>query len=202
MTNKTATVLDVLKIDDSKLTTEQLQVFYRRTPESKILRRTGKGGSTWKYVSGSYVKQVLNSMFGVEWTFSVDTSLEEAFNVAKITRQCVVKGTLTVPIGDKLVSRTQFGRCDVKFLTEKVNGISIPRIDDFSGLPMTLDFGNDMKGAATDALKKCANELGLFADVYSNDDFLEVKIIEPTIEDVGASEQSKKEILESHGKNS
>jgi len=43
---------------------------------------------------------------------------------------------------------------------------------------MPLDFGNDLKAAATDAKKKCASELGLFADVYSAEDFFQAEIVE------------------------
>ena len=41
-----------------------------------------------------------------------------------------------------------------------------------------LDFGNDLKAAATDAKKKCASELGLFADVYAREDFFEADILD------------------------
>jgi len=36
-----------------------------------------------------------------------------------------------------------------------------------------VDFGNDMKAAATDALKKCASELGIASDVYGTAEYAE-----------------------------
>lgn len=189
---------DILIKKDTALTTKQLQNFYKATPSDKILERPAKGGGVWKYVSGSYVKQTLNSMFGAEWTFNIETTVGEAFEVAKITGQCVVKGILTVPIGGKLISKTQFGRCDVKFKTEydNIKKVKVPAINEYTGQKEPLDFGNDMKGAGTDALKKCANELGLFMDVYSKDDFLEVTVVE-----VGATEDKKDAIVEHHARN-
>ena len=41
---------------------------------------------------------------------------------------------------------------------------------------MPLSIGNDLKSAATDALKKCAAEIGLAADIYNKEDFREVKV--------------------------
>mgnify|MGYP001580904641 CR=1 FL=1 len=187
-----------LLIVGSGLTARQLKIFYTATPEDKIKTRPAKGGDTWKYVSGSYVKQVLNALFGVEWTFEIETSVKDAFEVAKVTGQCVVKGTLTVPIGDKLVRRSQFGRCDVKFKTEWDDTAKkkIVVINEMTGQAEPLDFGNDLKGAGTDALKKCANEIGLFMDIYSNDDFIEVQVA-----DVGATEDQKDAIVNHHVSN-
>ena len=36
-----------------------------------------------------------------------------------------------------------------------------------------LDFGNDLKGAATDSMKKCASMLGIASDVYGKAEFKE-----------------------------
>ena len=38
-----------------------------------------------------------------------------------------------------------------------------------------LDYGNDLKAAATDALKKCASELGIASDIYGSEEFKEIK---------------------------
>ena len=38
-----------------------------------------------------------------------------------------------------------------------------------------VDYGNDLKAATTDALKKCASELGIASDVYGKNEFREIK---------------------------
>jgi predicted glycosyltransferase involved in capsule biosynthesis len=45
-------------------------------------------------------------------------------------------------------------------------------------MPMPLDFGNDLKAAATDAFKKCASLLGVASDVYESDEFMEITIVD------------------------
>lgn len=149
----------ILKVE-SELTTEQVQKFFTKTPKDKIKIRPAKGGGQWSYVSGAYVTQVLNSLFGFNWSFEIITSMSEAMAVSK-SGTVVVQGRLKVKIGDEWVTKEQYGRKDVAYR----KGTSDP-----------LDFGNDLKAAATDAKKKCASELGLFADVYSQEDFFEVEI--------------------------
>ena len=158
----TATEAQLLKVE-SELDTKQIQKFFTATPPEKIKSRPAKGGGEWKYVAGSYVTQVLNSLFGFNWSFTINTSLSEALEVATQTGSVVVKGSLKVKIGDNWITKEQYGRKEVAFK---------------KGTKEPLDFGNDVKSAATDAKKKCANELGLFADVYSQEDFLEIKVIE------------------------
>ncbi len=154
----------LLKVDTS-LTEEQVQKFFTATPKDKIKSRPAKGGGSWDYVSGSYVTQVLNSLFGFNWSFEIVTSMEEALAVAR-TGSVVVQGRLKAKIGDEWVTKEQYGRKEVAFKkgTDKE----------------PLDFGNDMKAAATDAKKKCASELGLFADVYAQEDFFEANVIDDT----------------------
>lgn len=155
---------ELLKVA-SGLTAKQIQRFFSETPKNKIATRPAKGGGEWKYVRGSYVTQVLNSLFGFNWSFTIDTSMTEALEVAR-TGSVVVKGTLTVKVGDHSVTKEQYGRKEVAFK---------------KGTKEPLDFGNDMKAAATDAKKKCAAELGLFADVYSQEDFFEAQVIDAEI---------------------
>lgn len=150
---------------DSVLNQDQVQKIFNSTPARYKYRRPAKGGGEWTYIRASYVRRVLDSLFGFNWDFEVETSLSEAFEVAKLTKVCVVKGTLVgrVKHDGKWVEikKTQFGRSEVKF---KKN----------SSEP--LDFGNDMKAATSDALKKCASLLGVGADVYEPEEFMEIEI--------------------------
>lgn len=153
---------------ESGLTTAQIQKFFSETPKDKIRSRPAKGGGKWDYVAGSYVTQVLNSLFGFDWNFTITTSMDEALKTAA-TGTVVVQGRLEVRVGDRYIVKEQYGRKDVAYKKDT----KVP-----------LDFGNDMKAAATDAKKKCASELGLFADVYSKEDFFEAEVVdelEPTL---------------------
>ena len=152
---------EILKAD-TDLTLEQIQKLFTKTPAHKIKTRPAKGGGTWKFVSGSYVTQVLNALFGWNWSFEVLTSMQEALATAS-TGTVVVQGRLKVKIGNEWIIKEQYGRKEVMFKR---------------GTKDPLDFGNDMKAAATDAKKKCASELGLFSDVYSQEDFFEAEIID------------------------
>lgn len=163
----------ILKVG-SELTTQQIQKFFTATPKDKIKQRPAKGGGHWDYVSGSYVTQVLNSLFAFNWSFEVITTMQEALATAK-TGTVVVQGRLKVRIGDEWITKEQYGRKDVAYK---------------KGTDTPLDFGNDMKAAATDAKKKCASELGLFADVYSQEDFFEASIVDG--ESISADELKKK----------
>lgn len=161
-----ATTSQILRVQ-TELTAEQVQKFFASTPADKVLTRPAKGGGEWKFVSGGYVTQVLNSLFGFYWSFEVITPMNEALSTAA-TGTVVVQGRLKVKIGDDWITKEQYGRKEVTYR---------------KGTKDLLDFGNDMKAAATDAKKKCASELGLFADIYSQDDFFAVKIIdEPEVD--------------------
>lgn len=164
---------ELLKVN-AELTTEQIQKFFTSTPKDKIKSRPAKGGGRWDYVAGSYVTQVLNSLFGFNWSFEIITSMEEALKTAA-TGTVVVQGRLKVKIGEEWITKEQFGRKEVAFKKDT---------------KQPLDFGNDMKAAATDAKKKCASELGLFADVYSKEDFFEAAIVEDA-----PDKQSKKDAI-------
>jgi len=142
----------------------QLEKLFQRTPDNFIYTRPAKGGGSWNFVKTSYVRKVLDSVFGFDWDFSVETSVAEAHDVARSTGFCVVKGTLTVRTGESVVQKTHFGRKEVTFK---------------KGTTDLLDFGNDLKAAASDCLKKCSSLLGVAADVYEADDFFEVDVIQP-----------------------
>ena len=154
-----------LLMTKSPFTAEQLQLFYKETPKDKLMQRPAKGGGTWEYVKTGYVIDTLNRLFGYKWSFEVLTGLEEAAKIAA-SGTCVVKGRLTVYVDGGVLVKEQFGRCDVKYKTEYN-----PTTHKKEPTGKFLDFGNDMKGAASDALKKCASELGLFRDVYHKEDF-------------------------------
>lgn len=187
-TEKTKSEIQKMQLDISQVTRttsllnqNQIQKIWNSTPDRYKYTRPAKGGGTWTYIKGSYVRKVLDSVFGFNWSFDVETSLAEAFEVAKMTGSVVVKGTLKGKVksdGEWVeLTKTQFGRADVKW---KMTGQSPNRrkvIDEYSGSPIPLDIGNDFKAATTDCMKKCASLFGIGADVYEADEFMAIEII-------------------------
>lgn len=161
--------LDLSQVTRTKsvLNQNQIQKLWNSTPKRFKYKRPAKGGGEWDYVKVSYVRKVLDSVFGFDWDFDIETSLAEAFEVAKLTKMCVVKGTITARVVDdsgriREIKKTQFGRSDIKFRKDNPD--------------QPLDFGNDMKGATSDCLKKCASLFGVAADIYETEDFIEITI--------------------------
>jgi hypothetical protein len=141
-----------LTLTERSLTNEQLLSILQKTPANHIYKRPGKGGGTWEYVTGTYVKKVLNYVFGWNWDFEVKEHMEKGGTI------CVL-GRLTINANNMKIVKEQWGRADIK--KNRTTG-------DY------LDYGNDLKAATTDALKKCASELGIASDIYGAEEFKEI----------------------------
>lgn len=174
--------LDLEQVTRTKsiLNPNQIQKLWNSTRAIYKYQRPAKGGGTWTYVKGSYVRKVMDSVFGFNWDFNVETGMGEAFEAAKVTGGCVLKCTLKgrVLVDGKWIeiSRTQFGRSEIKWQMEGPQGNRSKKRDDITGFPIPLDFGNDMKAAATDGFKKCASMFGVAQDVYESEEFQEIQI--------------------------
>jgi recombination DNA repair RAD52 pathway protein len=149
---------DLSLIEDNALNEKQLKLLLQKTPAKYVHKRPAKGGGEWEYVTGGYVKKVLNLMFGWDWDF-------EIINQQVIFNEAIVQGKLTVRTNGKTIVKTQFGNKDIIYK----KGTEIP-----------LSIGNDLKAAATDCLKKCSAELGISADIYNKIDFRETIISSET----------------------
>lgn len=131
----------------------QEAILTQTTPTEAVKSRKGRGGRDFKYVTHAWVTRTLNEAFGWAWSFEVDS-------YELIPRddpsQVFVKGRLTVygKEGQTLV-KEQFGSAEVKHF-----GSDHKR----TGQPLSI--GDDLKAAASDALKKCASLLGLALDLY------------------------------------
>jgi len=140
----------------SWLSEKQVLKMLQKTPADHVKRRPAKGGGEWDYVTGVYVTKVLNFTFGFLWDFDI---VDEKVYGHSPNEQIVVKGKLTVRDSkNNTVTKVQFGRAEVKY--SKRGGY--------------LDIGNDFKAAATDALKKCASQLGIASDIYGKNEFREI----------------------------
>jgi len=142
-------------VENNALNPEQLARVLGSTPKQYIHRRPAKGGGTWEYVTGGYIRKVLNLAFGWRWDFEVLESTVAYGEVVILGRL-----TCTTEAGDKII-KTQYGNKEI--ITRK-------------GSDQPLSIGNDYKAATTDALKKCAAEIGIAADIYNAKDFREIKI--------------------------
>lgn len=101
-----------------------------------------RGGVDLEYITGEQATTRLNEEVGfLNWSFRV---LEHGVHAE--ADECWVMGELTVTLDGRTVVRQQFGSQKVKRSRS-------------SGTP--LDIGFDLKGAATDALKKCASLIGV-----------------------------------------
>jgi len=161
-------------VENSALLPAQLGFILKKTPAKYVRERPAKGGGQWKYVSGGYVKKCLNLMFGFDWDFEI---MENQI----LYGEAIVKGKLTIRTNGKTIIKTQFGNKDIIY-RKKVEG-------ELERLPLSI--GNDLKAAATDALKKCAAEIGIAADIYNPQEFNEVTVIE-----ISYDWQSLKELFE------
>jgi len=132
------------------LSEQQVLQMVQKTPAQHIYHRPAKGGGTWSYITQSYVVKILNYVFGWNWDFEVTEQGREQ-------DQVWVKGKLTIksPKGEQII-KTQFGRTDIKYR---------------KGTKDMLDYGNDLKSAASDALKKCASLIGIGSDIYGKMEF-------------------------------
>ena len=165
----------------SILNANQVQKIFNTTNKKYIYQKPGKGGGAFNYVRASYIRRTLDGIFGFNWDFEIVTPDETAFQMAVMTGYITLKGRLTGRTQDTngtwhTIVREQYGRAEVKFLTEKVNNQKVKKIDDYTKKPIPLDFGNDMKAAASDALKKAASQLGIAADVYDPDEFIPYEV--------------------------
>ena len=157
-------------IETNVLSDQQLRHLFKRTPDKYVRQRPAKGGGTWAYVSGGYIRKCLNLMFGWDWDF-------EIISESVYPTQVVVKGKLTARVNGKAIVKMQYGCKEI--ICRK--GTDIP-----------LNLGNDLKAAATDSLKKCAAELGIAADIYNADEFREVDVQVETAEQVNDNKEAKR----------
>lgn len=129
----------------------QLLKMMQRTPKEQVYRRKGRGKDVFDYVTGSYCTKWLNFVFGWNWDWEIVQHGKEG-------RQVWALGKLTVR-GNKpgqVITKTGFGRADVKALRDGGGD---------------LDYGNDLKAASTDAMKKAASLLGFASDIYGKGDY-------------------------------
>lgn len=150
-------------VESNSLNAGQLQHILKKTPAKYVKKRPAKGGGTWEYVTGGYIKKCLNLMFGWDWDF-------EIISEQILAGEVIVKGRLTCRSNGRTIVKMQYGNKEViyKKQTDAEKNAGAEKIP--------LSIGNDFKAASTDALKKCAAEIGIAADVYNAQDFNEILV--------------------------
>ncbi len=154
------------------LGTDIVGLIRSKTPKELISKRTIGGGGTAKYVTGHRFIERLNDCFGFLWSYEVTEHLISGDHI-------VALGKLTIKVpGQTIVTEYPDGRKETRSVSEcsivktQFGGSQIKRYASNGKnykIGDMMDLANDYKGAATDALKKCAIELGIFADVYSSE---------------------------------
>jgi hypothetical protein len=147
-------------VRNDSINSKQLLHILQKTPAKYIYKRKGRGFKEFIYVKGHYIKKVLNYVFGWLWDFQVIDKGREG-NQVWVLGRLTIKNKKLIPI----ITKEQFGRAEIKFLKEKAHTSE-----------NMVDYGNDLKAAATDSLKKCASELGIASDVYNSEEDRDVEI--------------------------
>ena len=176
ITTKQYTQADLSLANDNSLNAKQLQLLLKKTPSQYVRQRPAKGGGVWHYVSGAYVRKVLNLMFGWDWDFEVLSEIIQG-------NQVIVKGKLTCRVNGKSIIKTQFGCKEIMMR---------------KGTNEPLNLGNDFKSATTDALKKCSAEIGIAGDIYGKDEFKEIDVIQDNFSAEDTHNSKEKERVEKH----
>jgi hypothetical protein len=128
---------------------QQLAVMVQKTPDQYVMKRKGRGGREFSYVTGAYVQDRLNQIFGWLWSFEVkDHGNSPKGSIWVLGRLSVLDPVTKLT----LVSKEQFGSSEYKL---QATGAEV-------------DYADDLKAATTDALKKCASLLGIAADIYAD----------------------------------
>ena len=117
-------------------------------------RNLNKGGTNLTYIPVSEVINRMNKVLGVEnWSFSIKSYTE-------IGDSIVAHVTVITTIDGKEVSRDGVGGQKIKRI--KATGLAV-------------DYGDEVKGAVSDALKKAVQTLGVGLYLARSDDAMEIE---------------------------
>lgn len=127
------------------MTAEQLKNLEAPFAPNQVKQREGSFGQTLDYLEGHAVIQRLNEVLGGQWSFEVSE-----YQIREDSSEVFVLGKFTAGT----TTKTQFGSS--KITRNRQSG-------------EILSLADDLKAAATDALKKCATLLGVGLYLYNGD---------------------------------
>lgn len=160
---------------------KQINLLMQKTPSKFIKSRPIPGGGEAEFVETHYVIGMLNLITGYQWDFDIVDEKEKH-------GQIIIQGKLSITTKKGgTISKSQYGRAPIKFKTKLEGGKKI-KTDE------TVDYGNDHKAAASDAIKKCASLFGVAWDVYGKEDMREMQIIDTVVQEQNQAE-AEAEIL-------
>lgn len=137
------------KREAGTLNSAQITMVTQKTPQELIKLRKGKSGKFFSYVPHAWVTRILNDAFCHAWSFETMPILEMCNN-----KELVVKGRLTIHTPGGHLVKEQFGSCEIPYDKEGKPGMTP---------------GDALKGAGSDALRKCASLLGIALDLYGEE---------------------------------
>ena len=111
---------------------------------NQIKQREGNFGKTLDYIEGHSVIQRLNDAFDAQWSFEI-----ARFDMLEDKDEIIVLGKLTA----NGIVKSQFGSSRITKARETGEVISL---------------ADDLKAAATDAIKKCATLMGVGLHLYNS----------------------------------
>ena len=132
-----------------------------KTPNDFIYTRPGRGGPEFKYVDIGFMELCLNNMYPGRWSFEV---IKDQILVNK---HIAVLGKLTITHQDGHETKTmQYGSAEIKYKTKKETDPKDSTRFKIVPTDEPIDVADDLKAAASDALKKCASMIGIAFDIY------------------------------------
>jgi hypothetical protein len=138
---------------------------------NQIKQREGNFGKMLDYVEGHSIIQRLNDAFDAKWSFEI-----ARFDMLEDKDEIIIHGKLTA----NGIVKSQFGSSRITKSRETGEVISL---------------ADDLKAAATDAIKKCATLLGVGLHLYNNDKSPTSKLQNSTNHPSGSNANSN------HGRN-
>lgn len=168
MLDRNSTALDSLgeyQVDD-ECKEKAIEVITRPLPKSMI--KTRKVGKTWlKYISGSAVIDLLNDAFGYSWSFEVIRH-----DVIQSEDKAIYDWDYDPEKGRKVKT---FARMEAQAPYISVLGrltVGGFGVKEQYGSQVLLGGASEqmsaLKGATTDALKKCATLMGIASELYDD----------------------------------
>lgn len=118
-----------------------LELLEKPFPEEEVKQRNGDYGKILDYIITPSVIKRLNQAFNGEWSFRI-------IDHKILDHEVVVLGSLRTGF----IAKQQFG-------TSKIHN---------NAKPEEISLGDDLKAAASDALKKCATMFGVGLYLYNN----------------------------------
>lgn len=141
---------ELIVVSSISLTPRQIAVISARTPDIYVKTKPARGGKTAKFVEGGYITHKLNEAFGpLNWDWKIlEHGETNRKNETNAEGEVWVRGQLSVKdhVKGYLVIKEAFGQHPVH---------------------KNVPFGDALKAASTDALKKAAAQgFGIALDVY------------------------------------